>query len=124
MIRKRITFATTSGVVSAIAVDATSVYWTDATSVRRLDKDTPGSKATVLAVAQNAPSVIALDDVNVYWTKVGDGLVQSLPKVGPKPGDKPTILATGESAPMGIAVDSSGVYWTNHDDGRIRVIRR
>ena len=117
-------FAKTSGVVTGLVIDATSVYWTDASSVRGLAKTAAGTAPTELAAAQDAPSAIALDDANVYWTNAGDGRVQSVPKGGVTAGEKPTVIATGEGEPMGIAADSSGVYWTNRSDGRVRVARR
>jgi hypothetical protein len=117
-------FAKTSGVVTALAIDSTRVFWTDASSVRALAKTAAGTAPTELALAQNAPSAIALDDGFVFWTSAGDGRVQGVPKGGVAPGDTPVVIATGEGEPMGIAADSSGVYWTNHSDGRIRVARR
>jgi len=119
-------FATTTGIAKAVVLDpdTSSLYWADASAVRRLETGSPGGAPTDLASDQPGPSAIAFDATTVYWTNVGTtpsgGSVRSVPKAG---GISRTISGS-EVEPLGIAVDDSGVYWTNHGDGRIRVARK
>ena len=113
-------FATTTGAVTAIANDDTTVYWADATRVRSLAKKNVGGTPTDLATDQRSPSAIALDRDDVYWANAVDGLIGSVPKSG----GAITTLSTMEGQPMAIAVDQAGLFWTNYADGRVRVIWR
>lgn len=63
-----------------LAVDTTSVYWTDtgAGTVARVPLG--GGAATTLAAGQSSPTGIALDQANVYWTNMGNGSVVKAPK--------------------------------------------
>jgi hypothetical protein len=119
-------FATTTGIAKAIVFDpdTSSIYWADASAVRRLETGSPGGAPTDIATDQPGPSAIAFDATTIYWTNVGttpsNGSVRSVPKGG---GVAQTISAS-EVEPLGIAVDDSGLYWTNHGDGRVRVARK
>jgi hypothetical protein len=64
----------------AIAVDATSVYWTNTTPVPQNPTGTvmkvglAGGVPTTLATGQSGPEAIAVDATSVYWAnEVGDG---------------------------------------------------
>jgi len=87
-----------------IAVDSTSVYWTDSglETVNKIGIN--GGTVTTLATGSN-PQGIAVDSTSVYWTETG-----SVNKVGLNGGTVMT-LATG-NGPQRIAVDSTSVYWT------------
>ncbi len=65
---------------AAIAVDATSVYWTkfpenspaDGTVLKvPLLGEGPSTSLTTLASEQDTPSAIAVDATSVYWTNEG-----------------------------------------------------
>ena len=133
----------TSSLGAGIAVDATSVYWTDGNIMKVPIR---GGAATTLAVAQ-AQGAIAVDATSVYWAD-GGGLMKmaigggtpttlvSRSDVGavaidsanvyyaagdglfevPLGGGAPTTLAMG-SSPDTIAVDAANVYWTNFGTG-------
>src|SRR5579883_663029 len=100
----------------AIAVDATSVWWTEDGSGPGILTVTTGGGALTQLVrtdqnTQGAPMGIALDATNVYWTDNGPpaGDVMSMPKGG----GTPVALASGQDGPCAIAVDATSVYWMN-----------
>jgi hypothetical protein len=118
---------------TAIAADATSVYWTNGGSgtcpptnpsctppptgtVMKIPID--GGTPTTLASGQNNPQRIAIDATNVYWTNEGspgqgsapsntDGTVMQVP-IG---GGAPTMLASRQFLLGLIAVDATSVYF-------------
>ena len=105
----------------AIAVDSTSVYWTNAASASTGPAGTVmkvpitgGTNPTILASAQDRPYAIAVDSTTVYWLNSGtylvsNGAVMKVPIIG----GTPTTLASGQNGPTAVAVDAASVYWTN-----------
>ncbi|HEX8790895.1 MAG TPA: hypothetical protein VF765_08070 [Polyangiaceae bacterium] len=66
-----------------IAVDTTSVYWTNngtATDGAVIKASLAGTGAVTLATGQHEPTDIAIDATSVYWTNLGDGTVMKAPK--------------------------------------------
>ncbi len=61
-----------------IAVDATSVYWTNSTGGAVMKVPLDGGVATTLASGQSGPFDIAVDDSSVYWTNTDGGTVMAL----------------------------------------------
>jgi RHS repeat-associated protein len=94
---------------TGIAVDATSVYFTDQTGGTVMKVPLGGGSTTTLASGQSTPSGIAVDATSVYWANSGGGTVVSLPLAG----GTVTTLASAQGTPLGIAVDHTNVYWTN-----------
>lgn len=97
---------------NGIAVDSTSVYWTDRydSAVMRVSKG--GGSPTTLASGRMSLFDITVDSSAVYWTEnaaVPMGAVMSVPLAG----GMPTTLASGQAAPFGIAVDATQVYWAD-----------
>jgi hypothetical protein len=109
-----ITLASAQSLTKAVAVDATSVYWTNSSTSYNGNDGTVmkvpigGGAPTTLAAGQSNPWRIAVDATSVYWTSTGAGTVMKVP-IG---GGAPTTLAAGQSYPSGIAVDATSVYWT------------
>ena len=91
----------------AIAVDATDVYWTAASSGAVLKAPLVGGTPTTLAFGVR-PDCIAVDATSVYWTD-GSETVMSVPLGG----GTPTTLATAQDGSAGLAVDDTNVYWAN-----------
>ncbi len=93
-----------------IAVDATSVYWTDNSDTAQLGSvmkvALAGGTPVVLATSTN-PTAIAVDATSVYWTDPWDGTIMKVALAG----GTPVALATS-TYPNGIAVDATSVYWT------------
>jgi hypothetical protein len=111
---------------AGIALDATSVYWTDFTSngdVVMLGKHSAAAAVT-LASGQSYPGAVAVDATTAYWTNSANGApgMGSVAKV-PLTGGTPVTLASGRNNPAGIAVDAANVYWTdfgtNGTDGAV-----
>jgi hypothetical protein len=104
----------------AIAVDATSVYWTTNTTVMKVPIG--GGTSITLASGQDSSGSgnlgidtgIAVDATSVYWTNLGAGEVRKVPLDG----GASVVLATGTS-PLRIAVDDTAVYWTDHGNGTV-----
>jgi hypothetical protein len=94
-------------VVSKLAVDATSVYWSrDESSGVLLKAPVTGGTATTLATAQAFPSSIGVDGSGLYWVAVGSNAVR---RVGLSGGTVTTLVtATGASV---LSVFSGNVYY-------------
>ena len=115
---------------SNIAVDATSVYWTNPVGGSNgvsvgyvMSVPITGGAPRTLASDQNFPFGIAVDSTNVYWTTLGDdgpgappgsiaGTVMRLPVVG---GAQSQLVGNRLTGCQSVAVNGSGVYWT--EDG-------
>lgn len=88
-----------------LAIDATSVYWTERDRIRRVPKDGSGPPVT-LAAGRSRPSAVTADAAAVYWIE-GDTDVQR----SPISGGEPVSIATGLGLVAAIAVDSDSVYF-------------
>ncbi|HET6280877.1 MAG TPA: HYR domain-containing protein, partial [Polyangia bacterium] len=93
-----------------IAVDGTSVYWTNGDDGTVMKVALSGGAPTTLASGQNTPRGIAVDGASVYWA-AGNTVM----KVALSGGAPTTLASSGQAGPsMGIAVDGTSVYWTNN----------
>jgi hypothetical protein len=96
-----------------IAVDDTSVYWTDHANPGTVKKAPIGGGTVVtLASGQGTPQGIAVDANYVYWTNFTDKNVMRLPKQ-PGDADAPFALAANQNTPTAIVVDRKNVYWAD-----------
>jgi len=94
---------------TALAVDATNLYWINSSGSVVKAGISGGSPVTLIA-SQDGPQGIALDAANVYWT-TSDGNLVSIPKSG---GSLITI-ASGQSGILGLAVQGANAYWGASD---------
>jgi hypothetical protein len=98
----------------SMAVDATHVYWTEATNnrVMRATKDLGGA-AEVVAMNVKHPRAVAVSGGFVYWTEEGDtdddGRVVSAVATT----NAPLVIASGQHRPYRLAVAAGRLYWTN-----------
>jgi hypothetical protein len=99
--------------LGALAIDATSLYWTiegmhaDNGSVMKMPL--AGGPATALVTMLASPQAIAVDGASVYFNDYTSGTVSRVPLGG----GAVAILASGQTVPDGIAVDARFVYWAD-----------
>jgi hypothetical protein len=92
---------------AGLALDATSVYWTNNSGHGAVLKTSlGGGTPTTLASNLSEPSAIAVDATHVYWTTYG--ALESVPLAG----GPATMLASGGE--NGVALDATNVYWTTN----------
>lgn len=107
------TLASAQAAPWAIAIDSTSVYWTnaapDAGAVVKIAID--GGSPHTLASNNISPQAIAVDTSSVYWTQWA--LYAPVLKV-PVDGGAISTLANNQCDPAGIAVRGSNVYWAQN----------
>jgi hypothetical protein len=101
-----------SAMIDAIAMDATSLYFTCEDGwVYRLDKTGGGSPRPLASFPGSFAWGIALDDAYVYWTAMVDGVSSGVVESVPKAGGTVSTLAAAQFRPWGIAVDDAAVFW-------------
>ena len=112
------------GGAESLAVDETSVYWTDGVNgeVRKVSKD-GGPSSAVYSVANTEPWGVAVDSSRVYWTLPnfalgGTSAVMSAPLLG----GTPTALVTNVPGPMSMAVSPANVYWATSGQDAIQSV--
>jgi hypothetical protein len=95
-----------------IAVDSTSLYWTEfGNPVNVLKVSLAGGTPIVLATG-TVPEGLAVDATSVYWVDAGGaGATGSLNKV-PLGGGPSEVLANGLEDPTGLAIDETYAYVT------------
>jgi hypothetical protein len=92
-----------------IAVDATSVYWTNYGGGTVIKVALAGGELVTLAAGYNHPLGIALDETNLYWTNERAGTVVQEALVG----GLATTLASLQPRPTALAIHAPGLVWIN-----------
>ena len=100
----------------ALAVDATSVYWTNHGSGQFTSDGSvmsvpiAGGTPVTLAPGRVAPGGIAVDASNVYWTEYGgNGKALGAVMAVPLAGGNPTSLVPARTDPGSLVVDATNV---------------
>lgn len=107
---------------SALAVDATNVYWTDQSSVHACAIAGCGCAPTTIADGLWQPPGVTAAAGSVFWTEWAHGTpytgtVSTCPFTGCA--GAATVLATGQGGPLALTADDGGyVYWGDtYEDG-------
>lgn len=109
------TIATASGFASALATDATSLYWSGSATAGSCPappcstlSSAPLAGGTPLLLTSNAgnPTYLAFDDSNVYWSTSDGRLLKE-----PKNGGTVTTLADFSTSIVGLGLQGTTLYW-------------
>lgn len=98
-----------------MAVDATSVYWSDPTLGAIVKVPVGGGNATTIGTGVGLAQALALDATNVYYAS---GNPNGIGKV-PIAGGPATVLLSMTVPPTALAVHAGNLYWTQYDPGMI-----
>jgi hypothetical protein len=107
-----IPLATAQGVIGAIAVDATYIYWTSQSLGSVVKLGLAGGAPTSLATMQERPTGLAIDATHAYYTTYDEGAVKSVPIAG----GPATTLASGQDHPTQLVVDATNVYYASYSE--------
>ncbi|MBX3233408.1 MAG: hypothetical protein KIT84_33980 [Labilithrix sp.] len=102
----------------SIATDATSLYWTTATEIRKSDKN--GGGVTTLVTERRRPRSLVRDQGFLYWIDGDSGRLERAPVTG----GTPLVLAQDAALPANVsarlvAVTATHVYWASPNDGHV-----
>lgn len=104
-------YSTQNAFVAAIAVNDTSVYWTDFIGGAVMKVPVAGGTVTTLARMPRVSS-LAINATSVYFAaQDSDGGVSSVPLQG----GPTTAIVSGIPGAAGLVVDAARVYWTQSD---------
>jgi hypothetical protein len=108
--------------ISSIAVDSTTVYWTEGTGSFAGAYGKPFAGGSPVAFGASAdPRGIVVDLTHVYWVDYGTGSVTSAALLGGSPVQLVPGVGDGGTSPGPTAItsDAHNVYWTDSTLGTV-----
>jgi hypothetical protein len=100
--------------LASLAIDATTVYWTDVMSGSVWRAALDGSGAPTQLIASLNPSALVVDGLNLYYPDGMHGLMKMGIRGGPA-----SLLVPGAAFPqMRLVVDGSHIYFNMPSIGR------
>lgn len=98
-----------------IAVDSSSVYFTDTIEGKVMKVPLGGGTPVTIATGAGSAESLAVDATHAYWvgSSTGAGYVMRVPLGG----GTPTTLASGGKTLRRLVLDASSVYWTDENEG-------
>lgn len=112
------TVASTAGCVLRLAIDATSVYWTDQTGGVFAEPASGGSPKAFTPSPGPVPEGIAVDATSVYWTSEYESAQPppaSIRRASLADGTVTTLVSLPNGTPHNVAVDATHVFWSDAD---------
>jgi hypothetical protein len=109
---------------SAIALDATQVYWTNSGTLtmsyqdgalRACPKGGGDGGVVTLAPSQNDPLGLGVATGSVFWANYGAGTLMTCTL----PGCAATTMASSQAGPWPVAVNGTSVFWGDTNGGTI-----
>ena len=102
-----------------LAVDSTSVYWTNNDSVMKVRLSGGSTQTLASTPGQHYGRGIAVNATSVYWTAPALDLspVAGAVMKAPLGGGAPVTISSEEQNPVLIALDATNVYWINNGSG-------
>jgi hypothetical protein len=97
-----------------LAVDSSSVYWSEATGGAILKEALAGGDPTDVVSVSGDAGALALDGTDLYWVQTSDSFDGAIWKA-PKSGGAPKQLASGAYGLGRVAVDNTSVYFISAD---------
>lgn len=96
--------------VGGVAVNATTVYWTDPIGGEVLAWSKATQEVSIVATRQATPREVVATATDLYWTTLSSVVHLAL-----TPSAVPEAIASAQDGPTALRVDARGVYWATHD---------
>jgi len=107
-----------------VAVDSSSIYWSNQTDQTLGISDLAGGTvnntwidATNGVALAAAPGSIALDGGYIYWVDLGDGWICRAPINNVLAAEVPWVTLAGGAKPFGLTAYNGQIFWTEQHDG-------
>jgi hypothetical protein len=109
-----------------MAVDATSIYWTESLRHAVMKVAYSGGPPVTLATTNTLPGALVVDGTSVYWIEDDTVTTMWLKKVPLAGGPVTTLVTAPEQNYDGrwLAQDATRLYWSNRVEGTIQSLAK